>query len=78
MCICDDAEDFGLAKTYWFSPLCDVDIGEGVSFHTTLEWTSYLQFDNVDFALDSKKVVDAFRTCVEDSCEFGCIILACR
>jgi len=45
---------------------------------TVLEWISDLQFDNIDFALDSKKVVDAFRTTVEDSSEFGCIIGICR
>jgi ribonuclease HI len=67
-----------LAKTAWFSPLCDVAIGEAVSLHTTLEWVSDLQFDNVDFALDSKKVVDSFHTCVVDNSEFGCIINACR
>lgn len=74
----DDAWDFVLAKTTWFSPLCDVDMGEAVGLHTTLEWTSNLQLDNIDFALDSKKVVNAFRTGVNDNSEFGCIIYACR
>nr|ABN08693.1 Polynucleotidyl transferase, Ribonuclease H fold [Medicago truncatula] len=78
MCFHDDAGDFVLAKKSWFSPLCDVNIGEVVGLHTILKWTSHLQFDNVDLALDSKKVVDAFRRCVGDSSEFGCIIVECR
>lgn len=78
MCIRDDACDFVLTKASWFSPICDVDIGEAVVFLTALEWTSDLQFDNVDFTLDSKKVVDALRTCVEDGSEFRCILDARR
>jgi hypothetical protein len=61
MCVRDDAGDFVLAKTLWLSPLCDIDLGETVGLHTTLE-----------FALDAKKIVDAVRTSVEDSSEFGC------
>jgi hypothetical protein len=63
----DDAWDFVLAKTTWFSPLCDVDIGEAVGLHTALEWTSDLQLDNIDFALAYKKAADAFRTGVDDN-----------
>ena len=37
-----------------------------------------LQFNNIDFALDSKKVVDAFGTCIKYRKEFGCIIDVCR
>jgi len=40
---------------------------ETVNLHKTLEWTFDLQFYNVDFSLDSKKVVDVFRTCVKDN-----------
>jgi hypothetical protein len=43
-----------IAKTTWFSPFCDVD---ATSLFTTLDWVANLQFDNVDFVLDSKKVV---------------------
>lgn len=28
-----------LRKTVWFSPLCDVDIGEAMGLHTALELT---------------------------------------
>jgi len=77
MCICNDAGEFVLAKIAWFAPLSDVDIREAVGLHTTLEWTSGLQFHNIDFVLDSKKVVDAFTTDVGDNSEFDCIIDAC-
>lgn len=58
--------------------LCDVDIGEAVGLITILEYTSNLQFDNIDFALEYKKGVDAFRTDVNDNSEFGCIVDTCR
>jgi ribonuclease HI len=60
-----------------FSPLYDVTIREAVELHTTLQWVSDLQFDSVDFVLDSQHVVDSFHTGVDDS-KFGCIITACR
>jgi len=28
---------FVLARTEWFAPLCDVDVGEAVGLHTALE-----------------------------------------
>jgi len=49
-----------------------------MGLYTTLEWVANLQFDNVDFVIDSKKVVDYFRTCIDDSIEFGCIMYACQ
>jgi hypothetical protein len=58
--------------------LCDVAIGEAIGLHTTLEWVSNLKFDNVNFALDSHKVVDSFQTSVDDNSDFGSIINACR
>jgi len=78
MCLRDDAGDFVLAKAKWFAPLCDIDVGEAVGLHTVLDWVSNLQFDNVDFALDPKRVVDCVNSCIDDSSEFGCIISACK
>jgi len=76
MCLRDDVSEFVHEKTDWFSPLCDVAIGEAVGWHEAMEWVSNLQFDNVDFALDSHKDVDSFHTCVDDNYnnEFSCII----
>jgi len=70
--------EFVIAKTDCFSPLCEVDIGGVVRLHTTLNWIANLQYDNVDFALDSKKVADQFRSGIEDNSEFRCIITACK
>jgi len=50
--------------------------GEDVVLHTTLNWIAY--YDNVDFALDSKKVVDQFKSNIEDNNVFGCIIYVCK
>ena len=78
ICLRDDRGEFVSAKTYHFSPLCDVIVGEAVGFHTTLKWTAKLQYDNVDFALDSKIVIDHFLCSLEDGNEFGCIMYACK
>jgi hypothetical protein len=58
--------------------LCDNVVGEVVGFHTTLKWMADLHYDNVDFALDSKVVVDHFKSSVEDDSEFGCTMYACK
>jgi hypothetical protein len=58
MCLRDDDGAFVLARTEWFAPLCDIDVGEVVGLHTALYWISNQQFDNVDFVLDCKRVVD--------------------
>jgi hypothetical protein len=78
ICLRDDRGEIVSAKTDCFSPLCDVAVGEAIGFHTALKWMSDLHYDNVDFALNSKIVVDHFRSYVEDDSEFGCIMHACR
>ncbi|RHN56460.1 putative nucleotide-binding alpha-beta plait domain-containing protein [Medicago truncatula] len=60
--IIDDVGDFVSALIEWFSPLHDVTIGEAVGLHRTLQWVSYIHFDNVDFVLDSQQIVDSFHT----------------
>ena len=78
MCLRDDDDVFVLARTDWFAPLCDIDVGEAVGLHTALDWLSNQQFDNVDFVLDCKRVVDCVNSRLDDSSEFGCIITACK
>jgi len=78
ICIRDDVGKFVLAKMACYAPLCNVDVGEVVGLHTTLEWVPNLQFDYVDFPLDSKKVTDQVRSYIDDNSEFGCIISACK
>jgi len=60
ICLRDDRGEFISAKTDCFFPLCDIAVGEAVAFHTALKWMVDLHYDNVDFALDSKIVVDHF------------------
>jgi hypothetical protein len=71
ICLRDDLGEFVLSKTGCFFPLCDVDVGEVVSLHMALKWLADLQYDNVDFDLNSKPVVDRFKSNVEDSNELG-------
>jgi len=53
-------------------------VGEAGGLHRTLDWISNQQFDNVDFVLDCKKVVDCFNFSLDDSSEFECIITVCK
>jgi hypothetical protein len=43
MCLRDDDGAFVLARTEWFAPLCDVEVGEAVGLHTALDWISNQQ-----------------------------------
>jgi len=70
----DDDGASVLARTEWFAPLCDIDVGEVVGLHTALDWISNQQLDNVDFALDCKRVVDCANCSIDGNIEFGCII----
>jgi len=45
-----------------------------MSLYTRLDWVATLKFDNIYYVLDSKKVVDSFRTCIDDVTDFGCIM----
>jgi len=76
----DDPGVFILAKTTWFSLLCecDVDVGEVVGLHTPLEWMGDLRFDNVYFVLNSKTVVKNLKIGINDNSEFGCILYVCK
>ena len=77
-CLRNDGGAFVLVRMEWLAPLCDVEVGEAVGLHTALDWISNQQFDNVDFVLDCKKVVDCVNSSLDDSNEFGCIITACK
>lgn len=41
-------------------------------------WVTYLHLDNIDFVLDSKKVVEYFSTNNNDITKFVCIMNACK
>jgi ribonuclease HI len=74
----DADECFVLAKTTWFSPLCLVDVGEALGLCQALQWVVGLGFDNYDFSMDSKIVVDVFIGNNNTNINFGCIICHCK
>ncbi|CAJ2637916.1 unnamed protein product [Trifolium pratense] len=78
ICIRDDEGRSVLAKSMWLSPICNVDIGEALGLLHAIKWVSELQLDAVDFALDSKLVVDYFNKGGCDITEFGDIIGECK
>jgi len=62
-----------LAKIIWLSPLCLVDVGEALGLRHTLQWVTYLGFDDVKFSLASKVVIDAFNGVSNNNNDFGTI-----
>ena len=74
MCIRDEHGAFVLAKTDWFSPICEVHIGEALGLISTLEWVHELNLGLVDYEMDAKRVVDSFLSSRHDVTEFGIII----
>jgi len=53
MCLRDDEGAFVLANTMWLSLVCTVDLGEAFGLYHVINWVCDMQFDNVDFVLDS-------------------------
>ncbi|MCH93742.1 replication protein A 70 kDa dna-binding subunit, partial [Trifolium medium] len=77
-CIWDDEGRFVLAKTEWFSPVVDIDIGEAMGLLLALKWVQDPQLSNVDFELDSKRVVDKLHGKKVDISELGDIVSNCK
>jgi len=44
ICLRDVADEFVIVKIDCFSPQFDVDVGEDVGLHPTLEWIASLRF----------------------------------
>jgi len=78
ICVRDAEGTFVLAKTFTYSCVYPVDVGEALGLYDALQWMSDMQFDNVDFETDSKLTVDAFLSSRNDLFEFGYIISSCR
>jgi len=60
MCVRDDDGAFVLASTVSFSLICPVSIGEVLGLFYTLEWSSDMQMDKVDYPVESKTTNNAF------------------
>jgi hypothetical protein len=74
VCIGDDTSTFVLAKTEWFTPICELHVGEALGLLSVLEWVHHLHLGPIDFEFDVKKVVDSFSSAHHDVTEFGMII----
>jgi hypothetical protein len=66
------------AKTKWFTPKCEVHIGETLGLISALNWVHELTLGPVIFELNSKKVVVSFLSSKCDFIEFGLIIDQCK
>ena len=78
ICIRDDEGTFVLAKTVSLSPRYPVPIGEALGLFHAIQWLGDMQFDNIDFALDSQITTNAFNHQREDVSEFGHVISTCK
>lgn len=78
ICIRDDEGTFVLAKTVSLSRRCHVPLGEALGLFHDIQWLRDMQFDNVDFALDSQLTTKVFNHQREDVSEFGKVIFACK
>lgn len=78
VCIRDDTSTFVLAKTEWFTPVCELHVGEALGLLLALEWVHHLHLGPIDFEHDAKKVVDSFSFAHQDVTEFGMIIHNCK
>jgi ribonuclease HI len=67
-----------LASTVSYPCAVSVDVDEALGLYSAIQWLGDMQFDNVDFELDSKLTVDAFLATRNDLSEFGVIISSCR
>ncbi|XP_058754336.1 uncharacterized protein LOC131627507 [Vicia villosa] len=74
----DDTSQFIVARIDWFSPCTDVAIGEALGLLKTLNWVHELGFDNMDFELDAKRVVDSVTNLKLNDSDFGAITGKCN
>ncbi|KEH25194.1 hypothetical protein MTR_6g016265 [Medicago truncatula] len=78
MCIRDENGHFVLARTDYFSPICEVHIREALGLLSAMDWAHLLQLGTVDFEMDAKRVVDSFHSRHNEVTEFGNIIDNCK
>ena len=69
---------FCLAKTEWFTLVCEIHVGETLRLLSPLEWVHQLQLVPIDFEFDAKKVVDSFSSAHQDVTKFRMIIHNCK
>jgi len=62
----------------WGVCYISVDVGEALDLFNTLQWLLDMQFDSVNFVVDSKVTTDAFNSNRHDVTEFCHIITTCQ
>lgn len=78
MCLHDDRDIFIGAKTYWYSSLIDVILGETMSLYVAINYVSDMGLNDIIFEMNDKCVVDAFNSNKPAISEFGCLIKFCK
>jgi len=66
ICVRDDSGTFVLAKVHQFNNIYPIAIGEALGLYHALQWMKDMQFDHVDFEVDSKITRDAFHSHTTD------------
>ncbi|CAJ2632579.1 unnamed protein product [Trifolium pratense] len=78
MCIRDDQERFGRAKTEWLEPILDVEIGEAMGLLSALKWIEELHFYDTGVEVDCKRVVGGLYSKRNFNSDFGVILSDCK
>lgn len=74
-CIKDNKDFFIATRTKWFSPVTEVAVGEAMRLLSSIKWVHELDYDNVDFELDTKNVVDNVKKILLNNTDCGAITL---
>lgn len=74
MCIRDDQGAFVLACIEWYSPILEVGTWDVLELLHVMKWVTNLQLVDMDFEVDSKKVVDSIYGGKDSVSYFGAII----
>ncbi|XP_058752178.1 uncharacterized protein LOC131625327 [Vicia villosa] len=77
-CIRDELGNFIVARTEWFSPCTDVVIGEALGLLKAVNWVHDMGYDNMDFELDAKRVVDSVTNPRPNDSDLGAITGECN
>jgi hypothetical protein len=77
ICIRDDQGRLVKARTSWWMPLLNVSEEEALGLLYAIRWAKEQKFNNVNFEVDSKRVVDSFHSTRNDVSDLGAIIREC-
>lgn len=70
-CIKDDEGLFVAARTEWFSPSTEADVGKALGLLTAINWIHEFRLDNMDFELYAKSIVDNMNEQQSNDSDFG-------